>query len=95
MRGLRGWYPGHRICLGSSQFGHEWEMDDEEITDQANEFDCSSPGAYFVTICTYNMVHLFGQIRRSTAHLRNCGRILRSQLHRTQRIRPDIFIEDM
>jgi hypothetical protein len=40
MRGLRGWYPGHRICLGSSQFGHEWEMDDEEITDQANEFDC-------------------------------------------------------
>lgn len=39
-------------------------------------FDYSSEGAYFVTICSYRKVHLFGEITDDTVSLNDAGKIV-------------------
>ena len=39
-------------------------------------YDYSWNGAYFITICTFNRVHLFGQIDNGELFLNNAGRMV-------------------
>ena len=45
-------------------------------------YDYSQPGAYFVTICTKNMKHLFGTINNGIMHLSGCGQIANDELQK-------------
>jgi REP element-mobilizing transposase RayT len=56
-------------------------------------YDYSSAGAYFVTICSYRMSNVFGHIRKSTVCLNKCGKILRTQILKTQQVRRDVTID--
>lgn len=56
-------------------------------------YDYSSAGAYFVTICSHGLSNLFGRVRRSTVYLNECGMILRTQILRTQQVRRDVTID--
>ncbi len=38
-------------------------------------YDYTRPGAYFVTMVTYNRVHLFGRVVRGKMELNACGRV--------------------
>jgi len=42
------------------------------------EYDYSSPGAYFITICTYQRQHLFGDIVDGVMKLNQYGQIIQS-----------------
>jgi REP element-mobilizing transposase RayT len=41
-----------------------------------SNYDYSTPGAYFVTICAVGRRHLFGEIKSSEMHLSALGRLL-------------------
>ena len=44
------------------------------------EYDYSQNGAYFITICTHNKRHLFGDIINSQMHLNDLGKIAEEQI---------------
>ena len=44
------------------------------------EYDYSMPGAYFVTICTHNKKHRFGQIINAKMQLNHFGRIVEQEI---------------
>ena len=44
------------------------------------EYDYSQNGAYFITICTHNKRHLFGDIINSQMHLNDLGKIAEKQI---------------
>lgn len=44
-------------------------------------YDYSTPGAYFVTICTLGMMEHLGDIRDGRMHLNDFGRIVETQWH--------------
>jgi len=56
-------------------------------------FDYSSPGYYFITICTYERQHLFGDIVDKTMHQNDYGKIAETELLRTKEKRNYIDIE--
>lgn len=44
-------------------------------------YDYSQPGAYFVTICTHNRAHLFGEIVNGVMRLNEYGKIVQYTWH--------------
>ncbi|GAB4323766.1 MAG: transposase [Bacteroidales bacterium] len=47
-------------------------------------------GAYFITICTKNREHFFGEIRNGKMHLSDIGKIAQIQWIKTFEMRPDM-----
>lgn len=45
-----------------------------------NEYDYSQNGAYFITICTYEKRHLFGQIENCQIAYNNAGQMIKQHL---------------
>ncbi|MBQ2941534.1 MAG: transposase [Clostridia bacterium] len=43
-------------------------------------YDYSAPGEYFVTICTAQKTHLFGEIKNSEMHLSSIGKIVNREI---------------
>jgi REP element-mobilizing transposase RayT len=43
-------------------------------------YDYSTPGYYFVTICTKGMMEYFGRVKNSEMELNNAGRIVQERL---------------
>lgn len=56
-------------------------------------WDYSSKGTYFITICTKNREHFFGEIRNGEMHLTELGEIVKSEWLKTPIIRKDMNIE--
>ena len=56
-------------------------------------FDYSQGGYYFVTICTHNREHLFGEIADGVIKLNKYGKIVKEELLRTEEIRQNIKID--
>lgn len=56
-------------------------------------YDYSSPGAYFVTICTHRRLCLFGEVRADGMHENALGAIVREEWFRSAQMRPDIQLE--
>jgi len=56
-------------------------------------YDYSLPGAYFVTICTFGKLCIFGQVVGDQMRENDCGRIVREQWLDTVRIRPQIELD--
>ena len=55
--------------------------------------DYSSPGAYFITICTHNRQCLFGEIVDGEIMLNEFGELVKSEWQKTGIIRPNIVID--
>lgn len=53
-------------------------------------WDYSSPGFYFVTICTHNREHIFDKIENGAMILNNYGTIVDDEWKRTFEIRPSL-----
>ena len=56
-------------------------------------YDYSLPGAYFVTICAFGKLCIFGQVVSDQMRENDCGRIVREQWLDTVRIRPQIELD--
>ena len=56
-------------------------------------YDYSLPGAYFVTICAFGKLCIFGQVVGDQMRENDCGRIVREQWLDTIRIRPQIELD--
>lgn len=57
-----------------------------------HEFDYSSNGKYFVTICTNNKIRYFGNIENRVMKLSDLGICLQNEWLKTPAIRPDMNI---
>ena len=56
-------------------------------------YSYSSPGAYFVTICTWAKDCLLGSIRNHEMHLIPCGQIVKEEWFRSASIRKEIQLD--
>lgn len=57
-------------------------------------YDYSSPGYYFITICTNNRKRLFGRIRNGHIKLNRFGKIVSDIWKRTEYIRTNVRIDE-
>jgi putative transposase len=53
-------------------------------------WDYGQKGSYFVTICTSNKIHFFGEIVNHEMQLNGIGKIVEQQWIKTPEIRPDL-----
>ena len=58
------------------------------------EYDYSTPGAYFITVCTHNRECLFGDIVDGEMHLNAFGDTVVEQWARTAEMRPRIHLDE-
>jgi REP element-mobilizing transposase RayT len=56
-------------------------------------WDYKYAAAYFITICTHNREHYFGQIDHKKMHLSPTGKIVESEWLNTPEIRPDMNLK--
>jgi REP element-mobilizing transposase RayT len=57
------------------------------------KYDYSTPGAYFVTVCTHSRRCLFGEIVDGEMLLNHRGRIVDEEWHRSKEIRDEIDMD--
>ena len=57
-------------------------------------YDYARTGAYFVTICTENHHHLFGEIQNGMMNLNEFGEIVRSEWEKSEKIRNEIKLHE-
>ncbi len=57
------------------------------------KWDYSSEGAYFITICTKNRTHYFGEIIDSEMHLSEIGKIAEKEWLKTIEMRSDMNLK--
>ena len=57
-------------------------------------YDYSSPGAYFITLCTYQRQCLFGTIINDEMQLNDLGRIVADEWMRSETIRQEIQFDE-
>ncbi|MEO1414170.1 MAG: transposase [Bacteroidota bacterium] len=62
-------------------------------TPRLKGFDYSTPGCYFITICTLNRQHFLGIIEDSKMSLSAIGVIVKEELELTEKIRSNIEID--
>lgn len=62
-------------------------------TFRLQNWDYGSEGLYFITICTQNREHFFGEINDGKMNLSEIGRIVESEWLKTPSIRPDMNLE--
>ncbi len=55
-------------------------------------YDYSQKGLYFITLCTKNKKHLFGEIINGANHLNQFGEIVREEWLKTTKIRSNISL---
>jgi putative transposase len=60
---------------------------------RAQFWDYRWAGAYFITICTKNRIHYFGEIENGTMILSNIGESVKNEWLKTPQIRPDMNLE--
>ncbi|HTN19810.1 MAG TPA: transposase [Pelobium sp.] len=56
-------------------------------------YDYGQNGAYFITICTQNRVHYFGEIKNGEMILNEMGKLAETEWLKTFEIRPDMNLE--
>ena len=56
-------------------------------------WDYSNNAPYFITICTQNRKHFFGEISDGKMHLSDIGKIVENEWIKTPNIRPEMQLE--
>ncbi len=62
-------------------------------TFRLQHWDYGSEGLYFITICTKNREHFFGEINDGKMNLSEIGEIVQSEWIKTPSIRPDMNLK--
>ena len=57
------------------------------------QWDYASEGLYFITICTKNHQHFFGEIKDGKMILNDFGKIVQNEWIKSIEIRPDMHLE--
>ncbi len=57
-------------------------------------YDYTQPGAYFVTLCTHDRAHLFGDVVDGIMVLNPYGEIVRDEWFKTAEIRPYVRLDE-
>jgi len=52
------------------------------------EYDYTQPGAYFITMCAYQRMHVFGEVVNGEMILNETGKIARAEWFKTAELRP-------
>jgi REP element-mobilizing transposase RayT len=60
---------------------------------RANWWDYADPSAYFITICTLNFVHYFGEIANGQIQLNELGKVAHLEWLKTVELRPEMKLE--
>ena len=71
------------------KFRHTYRIESARL----RGWDYGSNAAYFVTICTGDQNHYFGEIRDGIMHLSEIGVIANSEWFKSPQIRPDMNLE--
>jgi len=58
------------------------------------DYDYSQNSAYYITICTHNRLHLFGDISEGYLLLNDAGRMVRDRFEEMSRFYPGIVIDN-
>lgn len=66
----------------------------QRISPRASRYDYSSPWSYFITICTKNRAHYFGDIDDWKIYLSQIGKICELEIKQTTTIRPWVIIDE-
>ena len=56
-------------------------------------WDYTQPGAYFVKVCTFNRVCLFGEVKNGQMNLNDFGHIVRNEWFKSSQIREEIELD--
>lgn len=56
-------------------------------------WDYSWPGYYFITICTKNQIHFFGEVKNEKMYLSDIGRIIEDEWLKTGQIRKNVKLD--
>ncbi len=59
-----------------------------------NHYDYSESGAYFITVCTKNFEHYFGNIQNGKMNLSMIGQIVHNEWIRTKQIRKNVALDE-
>ncbi len=62
-------------------------------TTRLQTHDYTQAGAYFVTVCTWQRTHLFGEIVSGRVELSSRGQVVQEEWLRSTRIRPEIELD--
>jgi REP element-mobilizing transposase RayT len=73
----------------SEKFQNKYRISSSRL----QNWDYASKGAYFITICTQNREHYFGEIENREMRLNDIGKIVESEWIKTPEIRPDMNLE--
>ena len=73
-----------------SKFADKFKLKSSRL----NNWDYSTPGYYFITICTYNHNNFFGKIINNKMELSKRGEIVKSELLKTFEIRKNIKLSE-
>lgn len=57
------------------------------------DYDYGQPGAYFVTICVYKWVCLFGEVVDGRMRLNELGRVAAEEWRRTEQVRDHVMLD--
>jgi len=57
------------------------------------EYDYSNPNWYYVTICTYDRIHLFGEVKNGKVILNDYGKIVEDEWLKTKELRKNIDLD--
>ena len=57
-------------------------------------YDYSGSGLYFITICTWNHINLFGEIENEQMIISRCGEIAEREWLRTAELRPRVNLHE-
>jgi REP element-mobilizing transposase RayT len=57
-------------------------------------YDYTQPGAYFITFCTYQRMHLFGEVVNGEMVLNDAGKIAQEEWFNTAKLRPYVKLYD-
>ena len=57
-------------------------------------YDYSQRGAYFITLCTYKLESLFGEVMNGQIHLNELGTIVSNEWIRSSGIRQEIALDE-
>jgi putative transposase len=58
------------------------------------EYDYTQPGAYFITICAYQRMHIFGEVVNGEMVLNETGKIARAEWFKTAELRPYVKLHE-
>ena len=77
------------ICMVQNRFNNKYRIPSARWAD----WDYGCEGAYFVTICTKNREHYFGEIVNAEMHYSELGNIAVSEWLKSVELRPDMELD--